>query len=124
VRTDPADADLVIGTVDLVSAAGMFGSGVLKRINDMTVSAPVAAEFTVTNGKIAELRVSGEDLAAALEREAIVREWSNDLREVVSSMDVAVEFDQVAEVDVRPPDPSLHMSGEQMESREGCAAAR
>jgi hypothetical protein len=67
-RVDPAHPDVVIGTVDMISAASMFGSGVLKALQDTTVEAPVEAEFTLVDGVIDSWSISGQDMAAALER--------------------------------------------------------
>lgn len=125
-RTSLDDADLVLGTVDLVSSASMFGSGVLKLFDDNTLTAPIAAEFTIEDGEIVSWRITGQSLVAALDREGVLAGRDDELREGLEEFDVEVDYHQVgsAEVAVRPPDRAHLMSGEQLESSEGCAAAR
>jgi hypothetical protein len=125
-RMSRDDEELVIGTVDLVSAASMFGSGVLKLFDDTTLKAPIGAEFTVADGEIVSWRMSGQSLSAALDRQGLLDGMSDGLRAALLEFEVEVEYDQMgsAEVEVRPPDRAHVMSGEQMESNEGCAAVR
>jgi hypothetical protein len=123
---DPTNSDVVVGTADLVTAASMFGSGVLKALRDTTIQAPVEAEFTLGDGEIEGWSISGQSMAAAVEREHELVEPSDDLLTAVSSHEVAVECDKVgvAEVKVRPPDPVLQMTLAQSNSRVGCPAVR
>jgi hypothetical protein len=125
-RTSTEDDDLVLGTVDLVSAASMFGSGVLKLFDDSTLTAPIAAEFTIADGEVASWRMTGEDLVAAMDSEGLLDGIDNKLRDGLEDFDVEVEYDQVgsAEAAVRPPDRAHVMSGQQLESHEGCSASR
>lgn len=125
-RTSRVDDDQVIGTVDLVSAASMFGSGTLKLFDDTTLSAPIGAEFTIVDGDIVTWEITGQSLVAALDREGLLSGVSDDIRTGLLEFAVDVDYDQVgsAEVAVRPPDRAHVMSGEQLESKEGCAAAQ
>jgi hypothetical protein len=125
-RVDPAHPDVVIGTVDMISAASMFGSGVLKALQDTTVEAPVEAEFTLVDGVIDSWSISGQDMAAALERENALGQGSGDLLAALSSYEVTVEYAELgaADITVRPPGRALEMTPAQMESGVGCPAAR
>lgn len=125
-QLDPADPDSVIGTVDLPTAAMMFGSGVLKLFDDPAMTASVEAEFTLDDGKIDSWRVSGGDLVAAMDREGLLSGVSDELREGLEAFEVEVEYQHLGstEVDVRPPARSLQMTPEQMDARQGCPAAR
>ena len=125
-RTSPDDDGQVIGTVDLVSAASMFGSGIVKLFDDTTLAAPIGAEFTIVDGEIVTWSITGQSLLVALDRAGLMAGVSDEIRNGLLEVNVEVEYDQVgsAEVAVRPPDRAHVMSGEQFESHEGCAAAR
>jgi hypothetical protein len=125
-RVDPSDPEVVIGTVDLISATSMFGSGVLKALQDTTIEAPVEAEFTLVDGVIDSWSISGQSMAAALEREGALGRRGDDLLAAISSYDVTVDYSELdaAEVNVRPPDPALQMTPAQSESGVGCPAVQ
>jgi hypothetical protein len=124
-RMSSVDDELVVGTVDLVSAASMFGSGVLRLFDDTRLAAPIGAEFTVVDGEIVSWGMSGQGLSAALDREGLLDGLSEDVRTGMLEFELEVDYDQVgsAKVDVRPPDRAHRMTGQQMETGEGCAAA-
>jgi hypothetical protein len=123
-RTSRADDELVLGTVDLVGAASMFGSGVLKFFDDTTLAAPIGAEFTIVDGELVGWRTTGQSLVAAMDREGLLAGSSDGIRDSLLEFEVEVEYDQVgsANIAVRPPGQALVMSPEQFESGEGCAA--
>jgi hypothetical protein len=125
-RTSAGDDGRVIGSVDLVSAASMFGSGVLRLFDDTALAAPIEAEFTLVDGEIVSWRMTGQSLVAALDREGLLDRTSKDLRSVLLESEVEVEYDEVgsAEVAVHPPDRAHAMSPGQMQSNQGCPAAR
>lgn len=123
---DPADPHVIIGTVDLVTAATMFGSGMVRLFDDMTMEGTVNARFAVLDGDISRWGVAGVDLRNALYREGLLDGLTNEVEAGLNAFSANVEYRDLgsAEVDVSAPDPALQMTPAQMDSRQGCSAAQ
>lgn len=126
VRVDPTDPEIVVGTVRLVDAVPLFGSGLVGALRDGTLDVPVPAEFRLVDDEIAGWRVSGRSMAAALGSEKALAEPSGVLLAAIASYDAVVEYDELgtAVPDVRPPAPGLRMTPTQARSGIGCPAVR
>lgn len=119
-RVDPANPEVVVGTVPLTDAAPLFGSGLVRALRDTALDALVTAEFRLVEGEVLSWRIGGDSMVAALE--SALAAPSESVLSAVASYDVEVEYDGVGatEVDVLLPARKLRMTQAQAQSGVGC----